>query len=146
MKIQKKLAGKIAKRSPKRVKIDPSRSEEIKEAITRADVRALIKDKAIKLEQAKGISRVRAKKTQSQKAKGRRKGYGTRKGTANARLKTKKVWMNKVRLQRKFLKELKEKQKLSPENYKSLYRKSKGGFFRSKRHIKLYITEHKMMN
>ncbi|MBT3721186.1 50S ribosomal protein L19e [archaeon] len=146
MKIQKKLAGKIAKRSPKRVKIDPSRSEEIKEAITRADVRALIKDKAIKLEQAKGISRVRAKKTQSQKAKGRRKGYGSRKGTANARLKTKKVWMNKVRLQRKFLKELKEKQKLSPENYKSLYRKSKGGFFRSKRHIKLYITEHKMMN
>ena len=64
----------IFKRSPKRVKIDPSRSEEIKEAITRADVRALIKDKAIKLEQAKGISRVRAKKTQSQKAKGRRKG------------------------------------------------------------------------
>lgn len=145
MKIQKKLAGKIAKRSPKRVKIDPTRAEEIKEAITRADIKALIKDKAIKLVQKKGISRGRAKRTQTQKSKGRKKGQGSRKGTANARLNTKTVWIHKIRLQRKFIMELRDNKKLTPEIYKDLYRKSKGGFFRSKRHIKLYMTEHKLM-
>ena len=145
MKIQKKLAGKIAKRSPKRVKIDPTRAEEIKEAITRADIKALIKDKAIKLVQKKGISRGRAKRTQAQKSKGRKKGQGSRKGTANARLNTKTVWIHKIRLQRKFIMELRDNKKLTPEIYKDLYRKSKGGFFRSKRHIKLYMTEHKLM-
>lgn len=145
MKIQKKLAGKIAKRSPKRVKIDITRLDEIKEAITRADVKALIKDNAIKLVKKKGISRIRAKRTQAQKSKGRKKGQGSRKGTANARLNTKTVWINKIRVQRKFLIELRDNKKLTPEVYKDLYRKSKGGFFRSKRHIKLYMTEHKLM-
>jgi large subunit ribosomal protein L19e len=145
MKIQKRLAGKISKRSKKRVKLNPDSMTDIKEAITRVDIKTLIKDKAITLVRKKGVSRGRAKKTQSQKSKGRKKGYGSRKGTHNARLDSKKIWMNKIRLQRKFLQELKEKQKLSPEDYKNLYRKSKGGFFRSKRHIKLYITEHKMM-
>ena len=40
--------------------------------------------------------------------------------------------------------ELKTGSKISDEVYKDLYRKSKGGFFRSKRHIKLYLTEHKL--
>jgi large subunit ribosomal protein L19e len=145
LKIQKKLAGKVAKRSPKKVKLDQTRLTEIKEAITKADIKSLIKDKAIKLESDKGVSRGRAKKHQSQKSKGRRKGAGSRKGKANARLPRKKQWMNKIRLQRVFLIDLKKSEKLSPENYKDLYNKSKGGFFRSKRHIKLYITEHKLI-
>jgi len=144
-KIQKKLAGKITKRSPKKVKLDVSRYEEIKEAITRADIKSLIKDKAIIIESSKGVSRSRAKKANKQKVKGRRKGQGSRKGKANARLGSKKKWMARIRLQRKFLKELKQKNKVTNEIYKELYRKSKGGFFRSKRHIKLYITEHNMV-
>ena len=76
---------------------------------------------------------------------GRKKGHGSRKGTANARLGDKKKWMSRIRLQRTFLKELKTKNKLTNEVYKDLYRKSKGGFFRSKRHIKLYITEHNLV-
>ena len=104
-----------------------------------------IKDKAIKLESDKGVSRGRAKKHQSQKSKGRRKGAGSRKGKANARLSDKQKWMNKIRLQRQFLNDLKSKDKLEKETYKDLYRKAKGGFFRSKRHVKLYITEHKLV-
>ncbi len=145
MKIQKKLAGKITKRSPKRVKLDPDRMDDIKEAITRVDVKSLIKDKAIKLVKKKGISRARAKKTQAQKSKGRKKGYGSRKGTTNARLNQKTVWINKIRLQRKLLRELRDNEKITAEVYKDLYKKAKGGFFRSKRHIKLYIKEHRLM-
>ncbi len=145
MKIQKKIAGKITKRSPKKIKIDPERTDEVKEAITRQDIKGLIKDGAIKVMKDKGVSRARAKKAQSQKSKGRRKGYGSRKGTINARMKTKTTWINRIRLQRAFLKELKDKNKITNETYKMLYLKSKGGFFRSKRHIKLYMTEHKLM-
>ena len=144
-KIQKKLASKVLGRSPKKVRLNPARLEDIKEAITRADVRGLIKDSAIEVLQDKGVSRARARQVHDQKAKGRRKGQGSRKGHANARLSFKKKWMNKVRLQRKLLKNLKESDKLSQESYKDLYRKSKGGFFRSKRHLMLYITEHKLM-
>ena len=89
MKTQKKLAAKIAKRSKKKVKLDLSRLDDIKEAITRADVRSLLKDKAIQVEQNKGVSRARAKKHQKQKARVRKKGHGSRKGKANARLSNK---------------------------------------------------------
>ncbi len=52
--------------------------------------------------------------------------------------------MIKIRLLRSFLKELKEKQILTAANYKDLYRKSSGGFFRNKRHLKIYIDEHNL--
>lgn len=144
-KIQKKLAAKITGRSPKKIKLDLSRMEEIKEAITRADIKSLIHDGAIKAEKKRGVSRSRAKKHQIQKAKGRRKGPGARRGKVNARLSLKSRWMNKIRLQRAFLKDLKDTKKITQETYKDLYRKAKGGFFRSKRHVKLYLTEHKLI-
>jgi len=54
--------------------------------------------------------------------------------------------MNKVRLQRKLLKEMKEKEIITSSVFRNLYLKSKGGFFRSKRHLKLYIEENKLVN
>ena len=102
----------------------------------------MIKDGAISVEQSKGVSRGRARKVKNQKVRGRKKGQGSRKGKKNARLPGKKKWMNKIRLQRVFLKELKANSKITQEVYKDLYAKSKGGFFRSKRHIKLYMNEH----
>ena len=42
---------------------------------------------------------------------------------------------------RAFLKELRDKGIISKEDYRVLYAKVKGGFFRSKRHIKLYIAD-----
>lgn len=144
--LQKRLAGKITKRSPKKAIFDIARLDEIKEAITRNDVRALIKNGAITINSNKGVSRGRAKKHHVQKLKGRRKGSGSRKGKSGAREESKRTWINKIRLQRNFLKDLKDRERVTQEIYKDLYRKAKGGFFRSERHIKLYITEHKLMN
>ena len=53
--------------------------------------------------------------------------------------------MKKIRLQRKFLKELYNKEYLNPQIYRKLYNKAKGGFFRSKRHIKLYIDDNDLV-
>ncbi|MEM2139196.1 MAG: 50S ribosomal protein L19e, partial [Candidatus Woesearchaeota archaeon] len=93
----------------------------------------------------KGISKARIRKAKQQRQKGRRIGQGSRKGKATARSNPKRVWINKIRLQRSFLKDLKSKGKITQQVYKDLYLKSKGGFFRSLRHIKLYLTERKLV-
>lgn len=142
--LQKRLAASIAGCSEKRIKFDNDRLDEIKEAITKVDVRSLIKDKAIVVGKKKKASRFRARKKKRQKIKGRQKGYGRRKGKKTARLSNKENWINKSRLQRKFLRFLRDKKIISKPTYRELYLKVKGGFFRSKRHIKLYIEEHKL--
>lgn len=141
MKLQKRIAADAMKCSQKRVHFDPDKLSEVKEAITKADIRSLIKQGIIKEKRIQGISNVRSKKIKDQKRKGRRKNSGSRKGKFSARSKPKRVWMNTVRAQRKFLKELKEKDLLIQGCFWDLYRKSKGGFFRSIRHIKLFIKE-----
>jgi large subunit ribosomal protein L19e len=145
LKTQKRLAAKLMKVSKKRIKFDPERLNDIKEAITKTDIRALLGEKAIKRRQKKGVSRVRARKTQKQKSKRLRRGPGSRKGKYTAISPKKKEWMAKIRAQRSFIKELKDKKIITTKNSKELYKKAKGGFFRNRRHIKLYIKERKMV-
>lgn len=144
MNTQKKLAGKILKCSPKRIKLDPARKDEIKEAITKHDVKLLIGKKAIKGTQKKGVSRARANKILKQKKKGLRKSHGSRKGTTNARSNTKTTWVIKIRKQRELIKRLHTSKKIDTKTYRELYKKCKGNFFRSVRHIKIYLEEHGM--
>ena len=142
LKIQKRLAAQILKSSQNDIWLDSTRLDEIKDAITKADLKSLIKDKAIKSKKKRGISRYRIRKIQIQKSKGRRRGFGSIKGGKHARLSKKRSWINHVRIQRVFLQNLRDKGAINKSSYRSLYMKSKGGFFRSKRHIKLYMQEH----
>ncbi len=141
---QKRLAGIIMKCSPKRIKFDPARLQDIKEAITKADLKTLITEKTISRTPKKGVSRVRARVRAQQRSKGLQKGAGSRKSKITARITKKDSWIKKIRIQRSFLMELRDKKIISPPTYKNLYRKSKGGFFRSKRHIKLYVEENEL--
>ncbi len=143
--VQKRLAAQLLKCSPKRVRFEQEALQEIKEAITKADIAALIRRKAIIEVPARGVSRARARHTQAQKRKGRQRGPGSRKGRASARGQPKEAWMAKTRLQRAFIKELKDKEFINSQSFRNLYLKIKGGFFRNKRHIKLYMEEHKMI-
>ena len=145
MKNKKRLAAKILKTSIKKIKFKADALEDIKKAITRSDLRGLIAVKSIQKSKSPEQSRVRARKTSIQKSKGRRKGKGSKKGGKFSIVSRKRRWISKIRAQRDFLKALKEKGKLSTKDYRSLYSKSKGGYFRNKRHIKLYITEHNLI-
>ena len=145
MRNKKSLAARILKTSPKKIKFAVDALEEIKKAITKSDLRGLIAVKKITRRPSNEQSRVRARKLADQKKKGRRKGHGSRKGSKYSKVSRKEQWMAKVRVQRQFLKELREKKLLTPHNYRNLYAKSKGGYFRNKRHIKLYITEHHLI-
>jgi large subunit ribosomal protein L19e len=144
LRTQKRIASKVLKCSPKKVVFDATQLSQIKEALTRADVRDLVNSNVIAKKQVNHASRVRARKIQRQKAKGLRQGVGSRKGTANARLKKKDAWMIAVRNQRDLIRELKEKSKITVATYRNLYAKVKGNFFRNRRHIKQYLEEHKL--
>lgn len=143
--VQKRLAADVLNCSPNRVKFAPDRLVDIKEAITKADIRSLISDGLIIKQPEQGVSRARAKVRANQRRKGLQRGPGKRKGKATAIVPSKVAWMAKVRAQRDLLRELKEKTIIDQSTYKNLYRKSKGGFFRNKRHIKIYIKEHNMI-
>ncbi|MBW3013135.1 50S ribosomal protein L19e [Candidatus Woesearchaeota archaeon] len=143
--VQKRLAAQILKCSPSRIWADPENLETIKEAITKQDIRTLISNGLINKKQKTNVSRVRARKRLVQKRKGRQKGHGRRKGKESARLPDKKIWMASVRGQRMFLKELKSKSLVGVTDYRKLLLKVKGGFFRSRSHLKLYINESGMI-
>ena len=139
--LQKRLASRVLKAGLKRVNFDPARLNDIKAAITKEDIRQLVGEGAISAVPVKGISRGRARKFAVQRAKGLRKGPGSRKAKPTARVPSKDTWMARVRAQRALLAELKKGGVLTTEGHKDLYRKSKGGFFRSVRHLKLYMNE-----
>jgi len=145
MMIQKRLAASILKCSYKKIHLDPESLDEIKEAITRIDVKSLIKKGLISKKDTNEISRSRARKIKVQKSKGKRKGPGSRQGKETARLPRKKVWMSTIRAQRALLNKLRENKLITPKAYRDIYSKCKGGFFRSRRHIKLYIEEHNLV-
>ncbi len=133
--IQKKLASRLMKSSKKRIKLDPERLDDVKEAITKKDVKGLIKDGVIIAKQKKGVSRVRIKKKRT----------ALKKGKATARMPKKQAWMGRIRALRQIIKRLRDKELITKATYHDLYLKSKGGFFRSKRHLRLYIDEKRLL-
>lgn len=145
LKTRKRIAAQILKVGINRVRFDPTRLEDIKAAITKSDIRALISKRAITSLPILALSKSRARKISKQKRKNLRKGQGSRKGKKHARQNAKKTWIKKIRLQRRLLRELKEKKLLTSKNCRTLLAKAKGGFFRSKRHIKLHISEHNLI-
>ena len=142
---KKILAGKVLKISPYRVRFEESALADIQKAITRSDIRGLIAIGKIYVSGENEQSHFHARERALQRRKGRRKGRGSKKGTKFSILSKKDQWMNRVRVQRVFLSELREKKLVNLTNYHLLYQKVKGGYFRNKRHIKLYLTEHHLI-
>jgi len=139
---QRRIAAAVLDCGIDRVWIDPENLEKVKMAITKDDIRLLINDGLIVKKQEKGISSARKKEVQEQKRKGKRKGPGSRKGAKGARTPKKEKWMNTIRPLRKMLKDLRENEKIERSAYRKLYRMAKGGAFRSRNHMKLYMKEH----
>ena len=144
LKTQKKLAARIMKCSPKKVRFDVDSLSDIKESITKIDLKGMVGRNVISKRPSNSSSRVRARKILTQKRKGLRKGHGSRKGTANARLQRKGQWINRIRKQRELLKALRDKALITKEDYRRLANKAKGGFFRSVKHLKIYLEENKL--
>lgn len=141
---QKRLAGQVMKVGTSRVWIDPEFQDEVSLAITKDDIRRLVDEGAIQRKQKIGVSRGRARHVMRQKRKGQRKGPGTKKGKATAKLSKKERWMHKIRPMRRELQRLRDEEKISRKIYRELYLKAKGNAFRNTAHLKTYISEQKL--
>ena len=109
------------------------RDREIESAITKADIRKLIK---------KGYIKALPEKLKKPKEKKkRRRGPGRRKGKKYAKVSRKERWISTVRALRKMLKELKEKKLIDQQTFKKAYKLVKGGMFRSRAHLRVYLEQ-----
>ncbi|MCD6564011.1 MAG: 50S ribosomal protein L19e [Thermoproteales archaeon] len=142
LKFVKRLAAQVMGIGESRVWIDPEKIERVSMAISREDVKRLIHDGVIRKKPVSTPSRSRARQRHLAKKKGRRRGYGSRKGP---RYKEKEIWIAKIRLQRKYLRRLRERKLIDRKTYRLLYRLAKGGTFRSLAHMKMYIEEHNLL-
>ena len=118
-----------------RFKQDTSTLSRVKEALTRADVQALIKDGVVYKLPVKGRRKVTKRK---------KRGKGSRKGKTIIPDKVK--WMERVRAQRKYLRELIESGALKKEDKRAVYRRIKSGLFRSKKAMSIYLNEAGMID
>ncbi len=136
---QRRMAAEILKCGENRVWIDPNRMEEVADAITREDVRALIGGGLVRKLPIKGQSRGRVRYRAQQKGKGKRRGHGSRKGAKGARSPKKARWIRTIRPLRRVLQDLRDEGKLDPSSYRKLYLRAKGGMYRSKAHLMQHL-------
>lgn len=138
---KKRIAAEVLKVGVNRVWIDPTHAEDVSAAITREDIRKLIKQGFIRAKPERGISRGRFREIAAKRRKGRRGGAGSRKGAKHARLPKKAGWIKTVRPLRSRLRELKREGTIGPREYRKLYRMVKGGAFRSRAHLDAHLKE-----
>ncbi|WMW21214.1 50S ribosomal protein L19e [Methanolobus mangrovi] len=142
---QKRIASQVLDCGVHRVWLDPEASAEIAVAITRADIRELVAAGSIKAVPVKGVSRGRARIRDIKRKYGHRKGQGKRKGKKGARNPRKEQWMKKIRALRKELKQMREDGSLDRSTYCKVYRKAKGGEYRSVAHLKAHLESEKLI-
>ncbi|QSW99181.1 50S ribosomal protein L19e [Haloterrigena alkaliphila] len=138
---QKRLAADVLDVGQNRVWLDPEAQGDIAEAITRDEIRELVDEGRIQADEPKGNSRGRARERNAKRSYGHQNGPGKRRGKKGARQNEKEEWQDKIRAQRRKLRELRDKGELTPTQYRELYKKAGGGEFRSVRYLMNYIDE-----
>ena len=131
---QKRLAARILKVGNTKVWLDPSQKKDIDAAITGADIKKLIQKGYIKKLPAK-IKFVKTKQKRKRKA-------GSRKGSKFSVVPSKRKWIQTVRPLRSMLKEMRKEKQIESKDYKTIYKLIKGGMFRNRSHMKLYMEQH----
>lgn len=121
---KRELASKVLGVGKERILFAESHLSEIKEAITRQDIRDLVNSGAIQIREIKGRRKIVKRKH--------------RRRTGKVKLKVNKSKQDYIiitRKLRKFAKHLLKTGKINNENYKDIRRKIRARSFKSKRHL-----------
>jgi large subunit ribosomal protein L19e len=132
--LQKRLAAKILKVGESKIWLDSTKIKDVEAAITRRDIKKLISQNIIKAKKSK---------PPMPRKKGRdKRGRGSKKGSMYARYPSKRRWIETIRPLRVMLKELRDTKQIDKPTYRKLYLQAKGGMFRSRSHLKIYLEQH----
>ncbi len=130
LKKKKILAAKTLGVGKNRLAFNLERLAEIKEAITRQDIRDLFASGTIYIKELNGRRKIEKRKT-------RRRSGSIRKSSK----KGKREYILLTRKLRSFIAELRRQDKLSRENYYSLRKEIKASRFKSKAHLKERVSQ-----
>ncbi len=125
---KKEIIAKMLGVGKGRVRFNHERITDIEDAVTKQELRSLIKDGAISILSVKG---------QTTKKEVKRRGYGSRKGKKTARMGKKERWVRQVRALRNYLRAVKGQ--ITNDKYWEAYRKIKGGEIRTIARLKEYL-------
>jgi len=139
---QRAMAARLLRCGRSRVRFEPSRIADISDAITAADVNALINSGIIFAVPKRGLSNARLKHKMMQKKRGRQKGKGSKKGSAGQ---GKKRWISRIRAVRDELRKLRKERRIDSKAYRSMYKMSKSGFFRSRSHLLVHLERSNLL-
>jgi len=128
---KKYLASKVLNVGKNRIKFNSENLAEIKEAITKQDIKDLTQGGVIEIKPVKGRKKIRRRKT--------RRGPGKIKKKVNKR---KQIYVKITRKLRAYLTELKKLGVIDLELYYDLRKKIRMRAFRSKAHLKEYLETH----
>lgn len=139
IKFVKRVAAELLNSGESRIRIKESALSEAEKALTRDDVRNLIKNGSVYAVPAKHNKSIHGKILKQKRLKGRKRGPGKRKGTRKAR--AGRLWERRARSQRLLLKRLKEIGKIDNATFKRFYKQVKGNAFPDKRSLLLHLSD-----
>ncbi|MGC8710102.1 MAG: 50S ribosomal protein L19e [Candidatus Micrarchaeia archaeon] len=139
LKFAKRVAAEMLNRGESSIRINPNAIEDVKKALTREDVRKLVKEGSVFALKAKHNVSMNSKVLKKKRSEGRRRGIGRRRGSRKARGGI--SWEKKVRGQRAMLKELKRMGKLDSASFNRFYMLVKGNSFHDKSSLLLHLKD-----
>jgi len=122
------LAARTLKVGKERITFIDARKSDIKEAITKQDIKDLVADGAILVKEVKGRKTVTKRKN--------RKGAGNIKKKVNTR---KRDYVIMTRKLRKYVAEMKKQGVLNPEEVSDIRKKIRNKIYKSYAHLKTYV-------